>query len=376
MKKQDLANAFDLLEPSQEAKYNVRNTINAKTGGRKPFFKRFKRPALALTCFILASILVITAAAAGGVQLFSLIYGSEVANYEKYISAASETVSTENVNFTLEGVFYDGFQGVAIVSLEALNETGKELIEQFNTDIIGHVEWSYPPSDDFTGMEFYYKYNPDTDEQPILLCSKHMTIQIKDPQQTDWFDLASSLFTISPLTGALGDDKNYYKIYLFNGDTDMSGLQIGWTENGETVLTDFDVSLITNTIEIDCSETETAAETPTSINAYKIVVSPMAIYVLSHTKNRLRIDDQFLVKFKDGSIYDLYDGGNYGDPGVYGDYHAFPDDDSRKGYSTSSRYGYVDTDINICSYTFGELVDISTIESVIFFGTEYKLQED
>lgn len=368
MKKQDLANAFDLLEPSQETKYNVKNTINAKTEGRKPFFKRFKRPALAMTCFAIASILVVSAAAVGGVQLFSLIYGSEVANYEKYISEASEPVSTQNVSFTMEGVLYDGYKGIAIVSLKALNETGKELIEQFNIDITTHIKWSYPPPDDLTGMQFYSKYNPDNpSEHSLLLCSKHMIIK-KAPDQRS----LSSLFTISSLTGALGEDKNYYKIIWDNGEWELPECKIGWTDNEETVLTDFDVSLITNTIEIGYSEKED--ETTGFISPYKIVVSPMAIYVLSHTTNNLRIDDQFLIKFKDGSIYDLFDGGNRGDPGVYGDYQAFQEDDKRKGYSTTSRYGDGVTHTSICSYTFGELIDLNEVESVIFFGVEYKLR--
>jgi hypothetical protein len=100
----------------------------------------------------------------------------------------------------------------------------------------------------------------------------------------------------------------------------------------------------------------------------------MAIYVFSHTTNDLRVDDQFLIKFTDGSIYDLFDGGNRGDPGVYGDYHTFQEDDKRKGYSTTFGGGDVVTHTGMCSYKFGELVDLNKIESIIFFGVEYKLR--
>jgi len=378
MNKKDLANAFDLLEPTQETKYNVRNTINSKSEGKKPFFKRFKRPAVAMTCFAIASILVITACAAGGIQLFSLIYGSEVAKYEKYISDASEPVSTENVSFTLEGVFYDGYNGIAIVSLEALSETGKEMIEQFNQDITTHVKFTYPHPDDLTGMEFYAPDNPDNPaEHPLVICSKHMIITKESDQKS-----LDCLFTTSSLTGALGDDKNYYKIIWFNGERDLPKLQIGWTDNEETVLTDFDVSLVTNTIEIDCSETETA--TPEFIGPYKIVVSPMAVYVCTINTNNLKIDDQFLIKFTDGSIYDLMDGGRYYlvDAQMRGDYHEFQEDDKRKGGLSRYSFGehWIDGDqsgcneTNIYFYRFGELVDASTIESIFFFGVEYKLR--
>lgn len=373
MVKKDLANAFDLLEPTQEVKYNIKNIINSKSEGKKPFFKRFKRPALAMTCFAIASFLVITACAAGGIQLFSLIYGSEVTKYEKYISEASEPVSTQNVSFTLEGVLYDGYNGVAVVSLKALNEIGKGLIEQFNKDIATYVPGNYTQSS-VMGSMFYYKYDSDNPEQNAFkICSGHLIITKKSLQNmTDRINLSASTFTISSLSGALGEDKNYYKIFWFSSGKELSELQIGWKDNEETALTDFDVSLITNTVEIDCSKEEAA--TPRYSDPYKIVVSPMAIYVFANTGDNLRIDDQFLVKFKDGSIYDLFNGGNYGDPGVYGEYQDFQEDDTRKGYSTTARYGNGDTHSTICSYTFGELVNLNKIESIIFFGVEYKLR--
>ncbi len=366
MNKQDLANAFDLLGPSQEDKYNIKNAITKKTEGRKPFLKRFKRPVVAMTCFAIASILVITACAAGGIELFSLIYGSEVSKYEKYISEASEPVSTENVSFTLEGVLYDGYNGVAVVSLKALNETGRGLIEQFNQDITFYKEGGYGKQSRI-GWVFYYQNPAQPDDDRRVVCSDHMIIS-KDKDGN--FSMAG--FTISSLTGALGNDKNYYKIIWINSEKEMFGLQIGWTDNEETVLTDFDVSLITNTIEIEYPEKED--ETTGFISPYKIAFSPMAIYVFSHTTNDLRVDDQFLVKFTDGNIYDLFDGGNRGDPGVYGDYQAFQEDDKRKGYSTTFRGGDGVTHTSMCSYKFGELVDLNKIESVIFFGVEYKLR--
>lgn len=363
MKKQDLSYAFDLLEPSQETKYNVKNTINAKNEGRKPFLKRFKRPALAVTCFVVASVLVITAAAAGSAQLFSLIYGSDVSAFEPYISEGSAPVSTENVSFTLEGVIYDGYQGQALVSLYALTDAGKAMIEQFNADV-----------SDFsrelrTGQVFW-------DEGPDYLrviCNNRMVIY----GGTDMRSLAFR-FNVYPLTGPLGDEKSYYRVSWSSGGKEAPVMQIGWTDNAVNALTDFDVSLITNTIQIDCAGTEPGE--PEYFNPAEIVVSPMAVHV--RTKNPANymkklgnsaemFDDKILIKLSDGKTYDLFDYCARG-------YQPYP---ANGNFMSREQRGYGETGENgeqyycyIFSYTFGELIDINKVESVIFFGAEYKLR--
>jgi len=372
MKKQDLANAFDLLEPTQEVKYSVKNTINDKTEGRKPFFKRFKRPALAMTCFAIASILVVSAAAVGGVQIFSLIYGPDISEYSKYITEPSEPVSTQNVTFTLEGIINDGYGGKAIVSLKALNETGEALINQFNEDM-------YNNSHELkTGHRFYWE-EPDYLRE---ICNNHLFIS----SDKDMVELGLS-FSMQRVRSQLNDGKNYYVISWGINLKEEASFEIGWTDNRETVRTPFDLSLLVDFITIDCSGIEPAY--PESFNVTKITVSTtgVAIYTLSdknytqeifhqsgHAFGQRMFDDCILMKFTDGKIYDLF-GTNQGqyETLTITEENVCNGVDRASGTDIEKDDGDIDYRYDFYK-GFYDLTDINTIESIIIFGVEYKLR--
>ncbi|HOP11923.1 MAG TPA: hypothetical protein PK629_10570 [Oscillospiraceae bacterium] len=375
MKKQELANAFDLLEPTQEVKYNVRNIINTKKEGRKPFFKRFKRPALAVTCFALASLLVITAAAAGGVQLFSLIYGPDISEYGEYITKPSASVSTQNVTFTLEGMIHDGCIGKAMISLKALTDEGKALIGQFNEDINNRAN-----NELRTGNYFYWE-EPDYLRE---ICSNHLFVS----SDKDMVELGL-MFSIRGVTDGFNNGKNYYMISWGTNLREEASLEIGWTDNGETVTTPFDLSVAVSSITIDCSGIEPAY--PESFNVTKITVSAIGvtIYTLSdknyaqeifhekgHGFGQKMFDDCILMKFTDGRIYDLF-GTNQGE------YETLPITEENVCNGTDRMHGSdIEKDDGDVDYYyefykgFYDLTDINTVESIIIFGVEYKLHED
>ncbi|HOP12147.1 MAG TPA: hypothetical protein PK629_11740 [Oscillospiraceae bacterium] len=383
MKRNTYRDAMDTVKLNDD--FNDK-TIAMLENETKPARKLRLRPALALACFALASILVITAAAAGGVQLFSLLYRSDVSAFESYFTEATTPINTENVSFTLESVVYDGYTGQAFVSMKALSEIGTELINQFNTDLEAYSK------EEQKGSIFW----PEKPDYKRAICNHHMIIAGVDNQQ-----YGGVYFAISLISEPIEDDKCYYLIEWDTGNFELPEIQIGWTDNNETVLTDFDLSATTSNIVIDCSTDDSPY--PELTDATEIIVSPLAVYISTRTSEQYvnvcqligalcddeqyyndsasvfvdeneYLDDLILVKYTNGEIYDLFGSDE-------GEYKTLPLTDALPlvqngrnmfSYSEDDENG-VRTYCRIDRAGFNELTDLSEVESIIFMGVEYKL---
>jgi len=256
------------------------------------------------------------------------------------------------------------------VSLKALTDTGKTLIEEFNENICNY-------SRDLKTGSFFFDEAPD---YLCAICSNHMLIT----SDTSMVDLGVSF--IIQMVSASDDGKNYYVVTWGNSMNGEPTLEIGWSDNGETAMTALDLSLVASSVTIDCSEIEPAY--PESFNPTKIMVSAtgVTIYTLSdknyteeifhetgHRFGNAMFDDKILIKFTDGEIYDLFGTSD-------GEYDTLPCTaenvcngmESMSGSDIDTEDGDVDY-----SYTFYkcfyEVTDINTIESIIIFGVEYPL---
>src|SRR5574344_2115506 len=90
----------------QDMKYRVKNRISEKTTSKtaKPFVKR---SVSAMISIVLASILVITAAAVGGAMLFQSIYGDNIEPIMPYSEQINLTTADENYELTLHEAVAD-----------------------------------------------------------------------------------------------------------------------------------------------------------------------------------------------------------------------------------------------------------------------------
>ena len=88
----------------QDMKYRVKNRISEKTKAGKPFVKR---SVSAMVSIVLASIMVFTAAAVGGVILLKAIYGENIDLIMPYSVLINTTAADENYELTLHEAVAD-----------------------------------------------------------------------------------------------------------------------------------------------------------------------------------------------------------------------------------------------------------------------------
>ena len=367
MKKQDLASAFDLLEPSQETKYNIKNAINQKTEGRKPFFKRFRRPALAMICFILASLLVISAAAIGGLTYFNALYGDKAETLIPYGIAIRTSAQNNDVVLTLHESVADEYATAYIFSITGLTDAGKSLVvnntlgsnanetvfKQTNREEI-HVYTVVIGTYETTSVE----RTPPEENADCQLYELHQ--QKKSDGDYLYFDIGlrrnnvmynaenNASYVIIPIESLREEDCEYYALYIITPEAQQltltfSGLELSLPEAAARIP---GVEVQIGGYIQDYFLNEGGMAQFTANFPISAVLTPLGLYIDDESIGGSFGYRHAVLVFNDGSETELC---------------AISNDQAVVSWKAYPRF-YQGT-----VYLFNEIIDVSTVKSLLFY---------
>jgi len=225
----------------QDMSYRVKNRISEKTMPKSkiPFFKR---SASAMLSIILASVLVITAAAVGGVMLFKSIYGDNIEPIMPYSEQINLTAADQNYELTLHEAVADEYTTAYIFSIKRLtvgasgagenetsmifggfwqnNDSVDRYLEKYNPQDNPEIFIGYNGYDKFHTQIFYAERNAK-DDVCIVLIRQNVAYNAEN----------GARYLIRQIDNLKTSDTDYYAIYVISGEDQVLSIGVG-KENG------------------------------------------------------------------------------------------------------------------------------------------------
>ena len=228
----------------QDMSYRVKNRISEKTMFKtaKPFFKR---SASAMLSIILASVLVITAAAVGGVMLFKSIYGDNIEPIMPYSEQINLTAADQNYELTLHEAVADEYTTAYIFSVKRLTVGASEAESKNASDMIfkgmgqcnrydgtcAVKDLSQP-----YGFRVSYFFN-DYELRQIQLYETYLDSRIKLIRaDANFEDENYANYIIRTIDDLETTDTDYYALYVINGEDQVLSIGVGTDKGPELTL--------------------------------------------------------------------------------------------------------------------------------------------
>ncbi len=212
----------------QELKYRIKNRISEITATAKPFVKR---SVSAMASIILASVLVVTAAAVGGIALFKSIYGENIEPIMPYSEIINTKASDENYELTLHEAVADEYTTAYIFSVKRLTVGVSKAIDNGSTMIFKSFAQVNLNADRF--LEYYNSQdNPEyfttfngysTFENQIFAYQQLVLIR----PNAAFKEENDAKYLIHAIDNLKTEDTDYYALYVINGENQTLNIGIG-----------------------------------------------------------------------------------------------------------------------------------------------------
>ncbi len=215
----------------QESKYRIKNKISEKATTKigRPFFRR---SVSAILSVVLASVLVITAAAVGGVVLFKSIYGDHLEPIMPYGERINLKAADENYELTLHEAVADEYTTAYIFSVKRLTVGVSEPENRDESKMIFKGLWR------LNAQNGFYSLSPN--QEPLNSYNAHDTTQIqmftgglygkqlKFLRTDAAFDAENTAqYLVRSIDDLKTEDTDYCAFYVINGEDQTLSIAIG-----------------------------------------------------------------------------------------------------------------------------------------------------
>ncbi|HNX14144.1 MAG TPA: DUF4179 domain-containing protein [Oscillospiraceae bacterium] len=364
---QKIEGALEQVTLSQDAKYRIKNKVkafpakhNKRIGG--------KLSSAAFLSIVLASLIFITAAAAVGFSLFKGIYGEKAETLTPYGVTIGTSVQNGDVQLTLHESVADDYATAYIFSIKGLTDAGKALVASNTLD---------PNADETV---FRQTNKGETLVKTVLTDNYPTTSVEKNPpkenadcqlyelhQQTDsdgeyvYFDIGlrrnnvmynaenNASYVIIPIESLREESREYFALYIITPEVQQLTLTFNGLELSLPQATTYipGTEVIIDGYIQDYMLTEGGLvmimyDYPTSA-----VLTPLGLYVNDNHARSLAYRYASLT-FNDGSEQYLSEISN------------------DKSGIASWKPRYLPTHYQGAVYLFNEIMDISTVKSLVF----------
>ncbi|HPF57096.1 MAG TPA: DUF4179 domain-containing protein, partial [Clostridiales bacterium] len=304
----------------QELKYRVKNKITEKTAKtRKPFVKR---SVSAMVSIVLASVMVITVAAVGGIALFKSIYGENIDLIMPYSEEINLTASDENYELTLHEAVADEYTTAYIFSIkrltlgasEAESENASSMIfngmnqtnQNNGTYLIKDLSQPY-------GYKICYFFNQH-DLQQVQIYRTFLDMRIKLICADKNYEAENTAkYLIRSIEDLKTENTDYYALYIINGENQALSVAVGTESGPEIILPKVTQKAPSITRSVQEYYRQYLKQThPTMIfsNASlsdMITITPLAVYIQKtegyHSNSFFDILSNYSIRYINGAFY-------------------------------------------------------------------------
>ncbi len=366
---QKVERALTCVTLSQDAKYRIKNKINGASS-RAQRRSGKKHSSAAVIAVTLVSLLVITAAAVGGLSLFNAIYGDNADVVTPYGIAIGTAAQNKDVLLTLHESVADEYATAYIFSVKGLTDAGKALVASNvldpNADEIVFSQTNRGKTVVHTVIINNYTTTSveRTPPEENADCQLYELLQKKNPDGDYlYFDIGlrrndvvynaenNASYVIIPIESLREESREYYALYVITAETHQLTLTFG----------DLELPLPEATIQIPGREiringyiqdyflTEEGMSKIMSDYPISAMLTPLGLYVNDNRTRSLMYQYAALV-FQDGGEKEL--------SGISNDKTGIV---SWKPRHFSNFYrGAV--------YLFNEIMDVQTVKSLLFYN--------
>ncbi|HOP10863.1 MAG TPA: DUF4179 domain-containing protein [Oscillospiraceae bacterium] len=233
---QKIETALERVTLSQSAKYRVKNKIQSAVSHPQKRV-RGKLSVSAAVSLILASLLVISAAAIGGLSYFHALYGDQVETLTPYGITIGTSVQNEDVILTLHESVADEYTTAYIFSIRGLTETGKTLVTDNTLDLNAcEISFWQTNKGDYSshsyGIDNYQVTSveriPPAENTDCQLYEVRQKYSGEDYQYLDiglkrdnvtYYDDNNANYAIIPIESLREEDCEYYALYIISPET-------------------------------------------------------------------------------------------------------------------------------------------------------------
>ncbi len=298
---------------SQELKYRVKNRITEKTTekSKMPFFKR---SASAMLSIVLASILVITAAAVGGIALFKSVYGDNIESIMPYSEQINLTAADANYELKLCEAVADEYTTAYIFSIKRLAgnsaaQTQDEGGMSFNG--LGQANdkngsYGVGSVSDLKVLGTFNAY----DTTQIQMFTSALDSRLKVLCTNIRYDAENAAnYLIRTVDSLKTEDTDYYALYVINGEDQTLSIAVGADKGPEIALPKVTQKAPSVTRSVQDYYRQYLKQTdPTVLYgsrrlADNVTITPLAIYVADKEKGIKAIWQSNIIKYIDGAFY-------------------------------------------------------------------------
>jgi len=365
---QKIETALERVTLSQSAKYRVKNKIQSAVSHPQNRV-RGKRSAAAVVGIALASLLVISAAAIGGLTYFHAIYGDKAETLTPYGITIGTSAQNEDIVLTLHESVADDYATAYIFSIEGLTDKGKALVatntldqDAYETAFVKvNNDRSVYPDDKLQDMQGHYIL-PTVIPPEVTDCKLYNVYQITPSGERKAFDIGLRLedvtydtldntaYTIIPIEALREENCEYYALYVITPETHQFTLTFDELElplpEATTRIPGIEVIFDGYIEDYYLNEgglSKIMSEYPTSA-----VLTPLGLYV-NDSQTRLGMYMSATLVFNDGCEQYLTDISN------------------EKSCVVSWKLYYFTRSYQGAVYLFNEIMDVSTVKSLLFY---------
>jgi len=274
----------------QDMKYRVKNRISEKSvKTKKPFVKG---SVTAMFSIVLASILVITVAAVGGMMLFQSIYGENLEPITPYGEKINLTAADENYELTLHEAVADEFTTAYIFSVKRLTVGVSEAESQDVGKITFKGMWQENRQYGSYGIphkrEFSTRYNEYDTTHIQMFIGGLFGKSLKLLRTDAGFDAENTAqYLIRGIDNLKTEDTDYCALYVINGESQTLSIAIGEDRGPEIALPKMAQKAPSVTRPVQeyyrqyLKQTDPAILFGSGRLAETVTITPLAVYVTS-----------------------------------------------------------------------------------------------